>query len=193
VGEGDLAGMVREEPVGGRERAEERLWQYAQVVGELAASRPLLPARFGSVVDDPDAASGFIRQNRTELSQALDDVAGAVEIAVRVREIDEAGAPGADPGRADIGTAYMARQLGRQHHAQEISDHLEPLRRVARRAKTRTLPDRATLFAGAYLVDAAAIEKFTDLLADLDRDLSSVQTHCTGPWPVDSFAPAPAP
>ena len=70
-------------PAERREMTAEVLWRHEEVVEALMAERDLLPMRFGTLVEDDEAAVRALEERREELKTSLDRVRGAVELAVR--------------------------------------------------------------------------------------------------------------
>ncbi len=153
------------------ERAEpsaEALWDYDRTLAELMDKHALLPARYGTMVDEEDA-SAMLRERREEFMAALDRVRGAEELSVTSRP--DAGQP--DPRS---GTDYLLRRLE--------AGRLSSLDAHARASTTLPAADRARR---AYLVDRAQREAFLDAVRRLDEQCPELELVCTGPWPPYSF------
>src|SRR5207248_9739947 len=83
ISDGELVAVVSEVEQAPDRRDPRRLWEYERVVELLMGERPLLPARFGSVFADAVALRQSIRERRAELTDALRQLDGAIELAVR--------------------------------------------------------------------------------------------------------------
>jgi hypothetical protein len=122
---------------------EEAYWRHERVVEAAMAGGPVLPMRFGSVLDDPAA---FLADRHDALAAALDRVRGAVEVGVRVGAAD-AGAP-------QSGTEYLLRRGDAEHVHAELS----ALARAAVRRRSASF---------AYLVDRGELERFDERAREL--------------------------
>jgi hypothetical protein len=66
-----------------RQASAEELWRREEVLESLMNECDLLPVRYGTVVNDDEAAGELLDARRDELILALERVRGAVELAVR--------------------------------------------------------------------------------------------------------------
>jgi hypothetical protein len=152
------------------ERAEpsvEVLWDYDRTLAELMDKCALLPARYGTTVDE-DGAAAMLDQRREEFAEALERVRGADELSVTCR-LDASAEPGS-------GTDYLLRRLG--------PERLSALDAHARASTTLPAADRVRR---AYLVDRAQREAFLATVRRLDEQRPELELVCTGPWPPYSF------
>jgi hypothetical protein len=153
------------------ERAEpsvEALWDYDRTLAELMDKHAVLPARYGTVVDE-ERAAGMLYERREEFVEALERVRGADELSVTSR-LDAAET---DP---QSGKDYLLRRLK--------AGRLAALDAHARASTTLPATDRARR---AYLVDRAQREAFLDAVRRLDEQCPELELVCTGPWPPYSF------
>ena len=189
IRDGRLA-VVASEHDGLRLRAaEEELWAHETVVEALMEAGAVLPVRMGSVVENPDAVLALLRERGRDFSQALDEVRGAVEIAVRAA-VDPEPAPRATSGPdAGPGAAYMLDRLDRKQRVEEagarIHASLEPLARD--HTPIASSHERMALRT-AYLVDRELVDDFAETAERVGDELDGVTVACTGPWPPYSFA-----
>lgn len=149
--------------------------EYEQVVESLLELCPaLLPARFGTVAPADAAVRELLQSRAAQLQDALRQVAGAVEFAVRPPEADPtrttAGPATADPEHP--GTAYMQRLLQATEPERRLETAVNGLFRRCR-------PRRAG-HSASYLVDRADATAFVQRLRELGATV-------TGPWPPYSF------
>lgn len=159
------------------------LWQHEERLERLMAERPLLPVRFGTRVADEAAAAAAVAGRGPELMARLDQVRGAVELAVRVRIAD----PEPEPAIvAASGAEYLHARTARTHAADAVREALDALARDSRE-RSGDEPLRA-----AYLVDRGAIEDFVVRVRELQAEHPELAILCTGPWPPYSFAEAAA-
>jgi hypothetical protein len=165
-------------PAERREMTAEVLWRHEEVVESLMEERDLLPMRFGTLVEDDQAAVQALDEQREQLKMSLDRVRGAVEIAVRAH---------ADPSReGTAGGLSGAEYMRAKAHRTEAAGLLhEPLAFLARESVVRPGPE---LLRAAYLVDREAVESFVGLVRRLQATHEDLHILCTGPWPPYSFA-----
>ena len=165
-------------PAEQRELTAEVLWEHDAVVESLMEERDLLPMRFGTLVEDDEAAARAIEDRHEELRRSLDRVRGAVELAVRA----EANAPKDITHEATTGAEYIRAKAHRTEAARLLH---EPLAFLARESIVQPGPE---LLRAAYLVDRQAVESFVGLVRRLQETHDGFRVLCTGPWPPYSFA-----
>jgi Gas vesicle synthesis protein GvpL/GvpF len=165
-------------PAERREMTAEVLWRHEEVVESLMHERDLLPMRFGTLVEDDEAAVRALDERREELKASLERVRGAVELAVRAEPARDRENPPAGPS----GTEYMRAKAHRTEAARLLH---EPLAFLARESITQPGPE---LLRAAYLVDRDAVEGFVGLVRRLQETHEDLRILCTGPWPPYSFA-----
>ena len=165
-------------PAEQRELTAEVLWEHEAVVEALMEERDLLPMRFGTLVEDDEAAARAIEDRHEELRRSLDRVRGAVELAVRA----EAKAPKDLTLEATTGAEYIRAKAHRTEAARLLH---EPLAFLARESVVQPGPE---LLRAAYLVDREAVESFVGLVRRLQETHDGFRVLCTGPWPPYSFA-----
>jgi hypothetical protein len=115
----------------------EALWQRETVLEGLMADRNLLPVRYGTRVEDEDAAARAVEERREHLAAALARVRGAVELSVRV--VGDAGEAVHEPlralardavvGRPQAPESHRAAYLVDRAHVQEFVDTVAALQR----------------------------------------------------------------
>jgi Gas vesicle synthesis protein GvpL/GvpF len=167
-----------EAPVNHEPTAED-LWRHEEVVEGLMEERDLLPVRFGTLIDDEDAAARAVAERRDELAARLDRVRGAVELAVRAypRQAEQE-----EPVRGESGRDYMRAKARRTEAARVLH---EPLAAIARDS---VVQPGLELLRAAYLVDRDAVDLFVAQVRRLQRAHEGIRVFCTGPWPPYSFA-----
>lgn len=156
---------------------------FGRVVSEVAArGGPMLPVRYGTVVQTADDLVALLAEREEDWHQRLAVVRGHVELVVRVTD---AAAPAKAPAVAGAGREYLLSRASAHRHAEELfaelASALVPCCREVRR-----LPGSDELRV-ACLVPSDAVE---DLRASLEtwtgaRDGRSARV--TGPWPPFSF------
>jgi hypothetical protein len=167
-------------PAERREMTAEVLWRHEEIVESLMEERDLLPMRFGTVVEDDEAAVRALDEQREQLKMSLDRVRGAVELAVRA----EADPPNDGTARGLSGTEYIR---AKEHRTEAAGLLHEPLAFLARES---VVQHGAELLRAAYLVDRDAVESFVGLVRRLQARHKDLHILCTGPWPPYSFAQA---
>jgi len=182
-----------------------------------AASDALLPARFGSVVDDARALGDALSVWAEALAGALDLVAGREQMTLRIygsppeREVGEAdadaatapvdttvepGRPGAPAAPADASTGPGARYLAarlRAHRRARAPSVLAPVRSAlaplvhAERVEVHATPP---LVASVYhLIARGRAAEYRAALDGALPALAPARAAVSGPWPPYAFAP----
>jgi hypothetical protein len=169
------------------EASPETLWRHEEVVEALMADRDLLPARYGTRLEDEAAVARAVEDRRDELAAALDRVRGAIELSVRVAAAGMR--PGSvAPAEASRGAEYLrVRARAEASHLRTASAVHEPLSALSR-ASVVGRPRPGELFRAAYLVERDAVDRFTAAVARLQDASAGLSILCTGPWPPYSFA-----
>jgi hypothetical protein len=141
------------------------LWAYEAVMERLLGiASALLPARFGTTVDEDSEIEAMLAERAGELTAALQEVGGAVEIAVHPAVAEGAQAP-------DTGTDYMRARLAERRQAEQLETAAKGLFRASvPRSQSST----------AYLVDLANVREFVERI-------TAQGATVTGPWPPYSF------
>lgn len=169
---------------------EELLWSHEQIVEELMEGSTILPMRFGSTVEGPEALADWLAGGREEFSVSLERVRGAVELSVRAQlpaavEVDEKARPA---WRSQPGTAYLLERARRQRRSEDAAARIHrPLAALARRSMPKAGAGERGAFKAAYLVDEESVEAFSDRVGELNSTLVGTKVSCTGPWPPYSF------
>lgn len=155
------------------------------VVRAVFQHEPVLPLRFGTVLDGIDAAVRLLSARHEEALAWLERVEGRREWGVRVRA--------AARGPVDLdgmsGTAYLAQRRQRLNDADVARRGAETLHEaLTRRAAETTCRELAggVLLEAAYLVDTAAEHDFRAEIETLTAELGLI-AEITGPWPPYSF------
>ncbi len=166
---------------------EASLWAFDEVIESHMADRAVLPARFGSMVQDGAAVLALLNDRRAELSAKLERVRGAVELGVRAVWRDLAG--GSAPDLEPTGTSYMLDRVAGNRRAREETQRIDrALAPLARATRCHVLPRPSIAVSAAYLVDRGRVGEFAAAVAALDAKTEDVELACTGPWPPYSFA-----
>lgn len=187
---GPVQAVVSEHAVA-PEPDEDLLWAHEQVVEELMEGSTILPMRFASIAEGPEALVAMLEKRREEFVASLERVRGAIELSVRAQlsGAAEPADPEPRPERATgPGTAYLFQRVRRHRRSEAVADLIHrPLVLLARRSVLKEGHGDPTEFKAAYLVDEAAVEPFGDRVGKLNDTLGDVSVTCTGPWPPYSF------
>jgi hypothetical protein len=172
-------------PAADGEVCAEALWRHEDVVESLMEQRELLPFRYGSRCEDETAAARVVAERRSELAAALEQVRGAVELALRVIAPQSA----APTPAADDGAGYVAARTRAADDARAVADAIhEPLAALARDSRRRPGEGAVEPLRAAYLVDRERVREVVDAVARLQARHPDLRLLCTGPWPPYSFA-----
>jgi hypothetical protein len=158
------------------------LLAHERVVADLMAEHAVLPARYGTSIDE-EAALTLVREHRDALTAALARVRGAVELSVRVRLIAPTTPEGLSPG-----TAYLRGRLDARRRAAEVDAALAPLTGLARASAEPPAGAPGDGIRRAYLVERAKVDDFVTAVAEIDAPHEGFELVCTGPWPPYSFS-----
>src|SRR5581483_9437583 len=159
---------------------------YEKTVRRLMEHGAVLPAQFGSVVEDETAVLELLRRRRRDLVARLQRVRGAVEIGLRASWRDGPRRP--LEARSQSGTSYLRDRLELRQSARRVATELEPLGALARSSRRAIAPRPDLPVLDSYLVDSGRVSEFVALVEQLDDRLDEVELVCTGPWPPYSFA-----
>ena len=155
------------------------------VVRSVFRHAPVLPLRFGTVLDSVDAAVRLLSARHEEVSAWLNRVEGRQEWGVKVRAAQR------EPVHLDdvSGTAYLTLRRQRLVDADLARRAAATLHQALRERSDESVCrdlTRDLLLEGAYLVDAGNEEEFHAELGRLTAELG-LSVEITGPWPPYSF------
>jgi hypothetical protein len=177
VREGELVAVIsRHDDSPG---ALDNLWEHERVVEEIMADRAVLPARFGTTLDDEAALRQVLAERGAEFLAALARVRGRVEVGIRAVELTEA-----PPEAATTGRAYLEAKLERGRSAAAVHETLAGLAVEVSRGPTRA----DEVLRASYLIEAPALAPFRATVEHLQHAHPDLALLCTGPWPPYSFA-----
>jgi hypothetical protein len=188
----------------------ERVARRHVAVLDRALAATIVPLRLCTIFDGADSVRGMLAQRQTILREALATLSGREEWGVKLI-VDRAALEHAAGGDADdapaqgSGVAYLQRRR-RDRDRRETADRLAAelaadvharVRAVAHAcvlnpAQRRELSGHAgeMLLNGAYLVDAAEVDRLQGVLADVEavhRELGA-RVQLIGPFPPFNFA-----
>lgn len=164
------------------------LMAYEDAVETLMGERTVLPARFGTVLDDTEGVRRLLLERRDRLVPSLQRVRGAVEFGIRA-EWDDGVAPAARrPTGPHAGIDYMLERLELRRRARDIADAIDAaVGDLARERACRILPRPQHPVSIAYLVPRPDVDDFMDRYRQLEAVITGARLVCTGPWPPYSF------
>lgn len=176
------------------------------VVRRLAEQAPaLLPARFGQWLPDERALTDWLAAHARELAESLAQVAGCVQMTLRVygeTEL-EPQRPSETPAEIPIesrieagpGTRYLEqrrRDVEREHSLPEIAPLREALRPLLKAERIERPATPGRLRATAYDLIARDVSgDYSRIVAEVAPDLPDWRVTVSGPWPPYAFAPGP--
>ncbi len=163
----------------------EALLRFEQIVEALMGERTVLPARFGTILADEDAAVELLTGRHRQLADALRRVGGAVEMGVRAGWSDgEPERPSAETRGAD----YLLGRLEHRQRAQRLAAELDAaLAGLALERACRILARPEGQVSAAYLVTRPRVDAFRAACDRLAETITDAGVICTGPWPPYSF------
>lgn len=172
------------------------------IVADIARLGPTAPLRILTIYYDDDGVRRRLHEQRAELADSLDRVAGRSEWGVKA--YDATPATGTPAPRADeSGTAYLNRRRDEntQHTqdsqaAAQLAEHIHDLVRDLVVASRRLPPQDPRLSGrretmtlnGTYLVDDERATSLRELVAGLSAEHPEARIELHGPWPPYSFA-----
>ena len=153
---------------------------HGLVVEALAAvASSVVPVRFGEAFAGVPQLDAAVRERLPGITHALEQVAGCVEIGVRVAS------PASRPAvPAATGTGYLRERLAALHDhdvvLRELHEHLQNA------SREDTCASRGT-FEAAYLVERDRIEEVERYVQAFAVAHPQSTVVCTGPWAPYSF------
>lgn len=164
------------------------LVRYEGTVEALMGERTVLPARFGTVLDDAEDVRQLLRERRDRLVASLERVQGAVELGVRAEWDGKAAPPARRPTGPNAGIDYMLERLELRRRARDIGDAIDAaVGDLARERAQRILVRPENPVSAAYLVPRPNVDDFMARYRQLTAVLPGARLVCTGPWPPYSF------
>lgn len=171
----------------------EALRRHDAVVRSLAqSSDAILPARFGSVVDDESELRRLVEPRGAELGAWLELVAGREQMTLRVYAREQAPTPtaaqatAAAPDTGGPGTRYLTarRRAGELPQIEPLRAALAPLIVAERIERHRTAPLLASVY---HLCPRGESALYRTSVRRVSAGLA-VRLRISGPWPPYAFA-----
>ncbi|MGF1454735.1 MAG: GvpL/GvpF family gas vesicle protein [Alphaproteobacteria bacterium] len=181
---------------------------HTKVLEEAMAMGPVLPVRFGTLADRPEALSTILDDHGTDLDTLFARIAGRVELGVKVfwnmeRLFAEIGEEDSKirqlreklAGTSEAQSYYQRIDLGRRiedalavKREQEAAALMALLSPLAEETRTPAVTEDRMVLNGAFLVEAAREAAFDAVVEDIrTRQEERVTVRYVGPVPPYSF------
>lgn len=195
---GNVAAVVSRSPLHPWPVDEDHLTLHETVLEELMSSRPILPARFNTLLRTEDAVIALLNERARPFRSALERVTGKVELGLRVLwepPGDAATTVDQKTGDEGPGTEYLHRRLTEERHRarrraagerllQELQASFPSL---AGESRLQRFPTERLLLTGAYLVERDRVDAFREGVAKIREEFPRLRFLLTGPWPPYHF------
>jgi hypothetical protein len=159
--------------------------QHAVVLHLASRCDALLPARFGSLIEE-GALRTTLTGHDAEIVDALNLVRGRQQMTIRVFGAPDDGGPAAD---RSTGTAFLQSRKERAHYVPPevttIRTELGPVA-AAERLESGEGGLRVTMF---HLVARNRVAAYRRRASALQQALTPHRVTVTGPWPAFAFTP----
>jgi hypothetical protein len=187
------------ERLGDAEWLEQKIRAHEQVLDAVLARTTVVPCRFCTVYRDEDHLKTFLADHANALTEALERLAGRVELGVKVFAAPQSASAA---GQAESGRAYLEARRSEQRQREELAasraavaaELHETLLGAAEEGVVLDLQSREAsgrdeemVFNGAYLVSDRP--RFEQALDSVARERGELQLELTGPWPPYNFVP----
>ena len=184
----------------------ERILAFERVVETFHRQGPVLPMRYGLVLDDELGAIEMLNRNRTAYSSALRELNGCVELGIRI--IVECQETASAPVEAVLDHAshcsgvqylaarkcyYMTQDRLPRQGTEFIEDIRDAFRGLYVKCKTEASPVanpifRAPIMSLEFLVKRKNVNAFRQAFRMLNKR-NRAKLLLSGPWPPYSFVP----
>ncbi|HEY3365246.1 MAG TPA: GvpL/GvpF family gas vesicle protein [Symbiobacteriaceae bacterium] len=183
---------------------QEDLLAHERVVEAAMQAVTVLPFRFGTITDEP-ALAAFAERYRDRIARRLGQVAGHVEVTLKVLDPGPAGTPAAAPAAAPAmepqpgllpGSAYLLlrqaqarREEARRERAGSLVARLEQSLGTWATARHHKLaPSQHVLAAVTHLIPQPALGPWVEAAARLREQHPDLDFLASGPWPPYHFS-----
>lgn len=200
---GEIGAVVGALTPGVLEPTRENVLRYENVVEGLLLDFAVLPARFGTVAADEEAARAAVAAHYQQFVANLRQVKGRVELGLKVLwrgdPTDSCGQGPARvaPGRVQLGPGaqYMRQRMQESHAAQAARQHAERIVAEIDRSLaslptarwTQVAPTTRLLLSAAYLVDGGRVREFRATVTAMKGRHPALSFLLSGPWPPHHF------
>jgi hypothetical protein len=168
--------------------------RHQQVVGEIAAQLPVVPARFGTVFSGETALLENVAGRSKALGKVFDRIEGADEWGVKVFAERAAAAPGKNSARS--GKEYLQQKAAQIKERPDRSDPaLQKFAAALEKVASASAPSGkvsgaqpSLLWQATFLVPRSRQKQWEKVLGEFVERWSGVRRiELNGPWPPYSF------
>lgn len=168
--------------------------RHQQVVGEVAAQMPVVPARFGTVFSGEAALLANVTGRSKALAKVFDRVQGADEWGVKVFAEKAAPSPGKTSARS--GKEYLQQKAAQIQQRPDRSDPaLQKFAAALAKVASESAPSGkvsgsqpSLLWQATFLVPRTRQKQWEKVLGEFVERWSGVRRiELNGPWPPYSF------
>ena len=183
---------------------------YANVIESFFFHFSLLPMRFGSIMESPEAVKAMLENNSPEILHNLGKVAGKFEfglkiicdseklkakLSVKSDNISKVEKPSKDETTLSVYRDYVNKKLA-EHRLEELMlAHVESLIATLTASlgslnsinKFRKMLTDNTIVDAIFLIGKEKKSDLIDLIAEIQNDNPGLNFVLTGPWPPYSF------
>ena len=183
---------------------------YANVIETFFTHFSLLPMRFGSIMESPEAVKAMLENNSPEIQQNLGKVAGKFEFGLKIicdsqilkaklsaksDILSKAEKPSDGQTTTSVFREYVNKKLA-EHRLEELMlAHVESLIATITASlgslnsinKFRKMLTDNTIVDAIFLIEKEKKSDLIDLIAEIQNDNPGLTFVLTGPWPPYSF------
>ena len=183
----ELGAIVRQAPYEPVELSEREIEDHRAVVEAVFERCTILPAPFGAVFRSGDQVARWLQMHYIALTEGIHLVDGRCEMRVHIRE-----ARGGKPAAVGAGAP---EEPDDEDDALDLRPEVETaaaesfrvLRRQAVAAVPLRQPEGEAVLSGAFLVERAQWEEFSEVVAAQARRAEALAFEQSGPWPPYDF------
>jgi hypothetical protein len=169
---------------------------HQRVVGSIAESADILPARFGTVFLGERSMASDVAARKAALMRALQRIEGASEWGVKVFAEAREAMPSTP---ASSGTDYLLKKREQLHQRSQFvaPPELGAMTAALRKVAVASMPARGKspqpglLWQASFLVKRTREKAFHEILRKFASRLAEARIETSGPWPPYSFAGEP--
>ncbi len=185
----------------------DNLLRHEAIVEALHATSTVLPARFGTVLAEPEAVSRALAEQHETFAADLLRLHDTVEFGVTLLWRENPTTKSAIPAGGGLscanatdiaehrGAAYLWSRFaehrqaeGARDQARDLASDLEThVRPYVSEFRRRLRPSSAIALRDAYLVPSSQVAGFTTAVAEMRQRHQEVRLLMSGPWPPYSF------
>jgi len=179
----------------------DRLMAYKEVVDFFHRDRTVIPMRYGCFLEDVDCVRTFLNDRRAEYGVLLDQLAGCVEMGIRIlmKEADDASGRGAVPHcpgttQSTPGHSYLharkahfkQQELSQQARQRAVKQSRAGFFGLFAQFKAEETSMGSRLLSLYFLVPRGLVEEFRERFRNFELR-KSAKVMLSGPWPPYNF------